>query len=106
MNTARPASLRPGLAALAVFALTARTFALDVAGITEPTGDATLTTPVAGIVSKIQFREGDSVPEGAVVVQLDSTIARVELDPEVAAKGVIFTDLATAAREHRALFEK
>ena len=54
--------------------------------------------------------DGDAVSAGArnagVVVQVDSTIARVELDPEVAAKGVIFTDLATAAREHRALFEK
>lgn len=79
MNTAFPALRPAGLASLAVLAAAARALALDVAGITEPTGDATLTTPVAGIVAKIQFREGDSVPEGAVVVQLDSRLEELEV---------------------------
>ena len=63
----------------------------------------------SGAAAHALVGDGDAVSAGArnagVVVQVDSTIARVELDPEVAAKGVIFTDLATAASEHRALFE-
>lgn len=60
------ATISPGLAA-------------DVAGITEPFGDATLTTPVAGVISKIHFREGDSVSTGAVLIQLDSRLEELEV---------------------------
>ena len=41
-----------------------------------------------------------------IVVQRDATIAHVELDPEFAAKGVIFADLDTAVREHPELVRR
>ncbi|MCC6775828.1 MAG: Fe-S cluster assembly protein SufD [Hyphomicrobiales bacterium] len=43
---------------------------------------------------------------GGRVVQRDSTVVDVELDPEIAAKGVIFTDLETAFREHDSLMRE
>src|SRR5215217_7151780 len=39
-------------------------------------------------------------PNAGVVVQRDAATILTTLDPDVAAKGVIFTDLATAYREH------
>lgn len=56
-----------------------RLMALDVPGITEPSSDATLTSPVAGVISKIFFREGDSVAKGDVVVQLDNRLEELEV---------------------------
>src|SRR5918998_707280 len=45
-------------------------------------------------------------PNAGVVVQRDASTILATLDPEVAAKGVIFTDLATAYREHPELVER
>ena len=45
-------------------------------------------------------------PNAGVVVQRDASTILTTLDPEVAAKGVIFTDLATAVREHPDLVER
>ena len=45
-------------------------------------------------------------PNAGVIVQRDAATILTTLDPEVAAKGVIFTDLATAFREHPELVER
>jgi Fe-S cluster assembly protein SufD len=45
-------------------------------------------------------------PNAGVVVQRDAVTILSTLDPEVAAQGVIFTDLPTAAREHPELVER
>src|SRR5215204_3592818 len=45
-------------------------------------------------------------PNAGVIVQRDASTILTTLDPEVAAKGVIFTDLATAYREHPELVER
>jgi Fe-S cluster assembly protein SufD len=42
-------------------------------------------------------------PTGGLLVQRDGTSVRAELDPALAARGVIFTDMHTALREHGAL---
>jgi Fe-S cluster assembly protein SufD len=41
-----------------------------------------------------------------ILVQKDAATAWAELNPDLAAKGVIYCDLDTAAREHRELFEQ
>ena len=45
-------------------------------------------------------------PNAGVIVQRDASTILTTLDPEVAAKGVIFSDLATAYREHPELVER
>jgi Fe-S cluster assembly protein SufD len=44
--------------------------------------------------------------QGGLVAHLDSSVAARELAPELAAQGVVFTDLVTAVREYPALVEK
>jgi RND family efflux transporter MFP subunit len=51
----------------------------EIAGVTEPFLDATLTTPVAGILAKHFFHEGDFVTEGQVIVQLDNRLEELEV---------------------------
>lgn len=67
------------LSLVLAFSAGVRLVAAEVPGITEPSSDATLTTPVAGVISKILFREGDSVAMGAVVVQLDNRLEELEV---------------------------
>jgi Fe-S cluster assembly protein SufD len=45
-------------------------------------------------------------PNAGVIVQRDASTILATLDPEVAAKGVIFTDLATAVRDYPELVER
>ncbi len=45
-------------------------------------------------------------PRAGRIVQLDSAIAHVELDPALAERGVILCPLEEAAREHTELFER
>jgi Fe-S cluster assembly scaffold protein SufB len=45
-------------------------------------------------------------PRAGRIVQLDSSIVRVELDPALAERGVILCPLEDAAREHEELFER
>src|ERR687893_2284764 len=45
-------------------------------------------------------------PNAGVIVQRDAATILTTLDPDVASKGVIFTDLATAYREHPELAER
>lgn len=63
------------------FALAAgvATHAADIQGITEPFLDATLSAPVAGIVGKQAFKEGDFVEAGQVIVELDKKIEELEV---------------------------
>jgi Fe-S cluster assembly scaffold protein SufB len=45
-------------------------------------------------------------PRAGRIVQLDSSIVHVELDPQLAERGVILCPLEQAAREHTELFER
>ena len=45
-------------------------------------------------------------PRAGRIVQLDSSVVQVELDPSLAERGVIFCSLEQAADEHRELFEQ
>ena len=56
--------------------------------------------------SRTRPRRSRSDRTPGVVVQRDAATILTTLDPEVAAKGVIFTDLATATREHPELVER
>ena len=52
---------------------------------------------------------GDAIPErprAGRIVQLDSSIVHIELDPELAERGVILCSLEQAASEHTELFEQ
>lgn len=49
-----------------------------ITGITEPILDVTLSSPVAGIVGKRAFKEGDFVKEGQVIVELDKRLEELE----------------------------
>ena len=49
-----------------------------ITGITEPILNVTLSSPVAGIVGKRLFKEGDFVKEGQVVVELDKRLEELE----------------------------
>ena len=55
----------------------------------------------SAVLQSVGSLDGDNLGgvadrNAGIVVQRDATIAHVELDPEVAAEGVIFTDLGTA----------
>src|SRR3712207_612920 len=59
----------------------------------------------------VELLEGeDAVSAGdrnaGVVVQQDAMVVRAELDDDIAAQGVIFTDLDTAVREHAELVQR
>src|ERR1041384_4125957 len=47
-------------------------------GITEPILDATLSSPVAGIVAKHNFKEGEFVKQGQAIVELDKRQEELE----------------------------
>lgn len=48
------------------------------AGITEPMQDVTLTSSVAGIISKVCIKEGETVNEGEVILELDKRLEELE----------------------------
>lgn len=52
-----------------------------------------------------QAMEEDRASAGRLA-QVDADVVHVELDPELAAKGVILCDLGTAAREHEEIVER
>jgi len=89
--------------------------ARTVSGITEPVHDSLLSATAAGNVKKIQFKEGDKVEEGAVILELDKTLeelevarrrsvfeSRVELDAAEQRANVLRTDYESTKR----LFER
>lgn len=49
-------------------------------GITEPILDVTLSAPVPGIVTTRKFKEGDSIKEGDILLELDKQIEVLEAD--------------------------
>jgi len=51
---------------------------LPAPGITEAVYDATLSLPVAGIVSQRPFREGQFVEAGQILIELDSQLETLE----------------------------
>lgn len=51
----------------------------ETQGITEAYFDATLSAPVAGILGKHFFKEGDSVEAGQVIVELDKRMEELEV---------------------------
>jgi Fe-S cluster assembly scaffold protein SufB len=48
----------------------------------------------------------DGAPSAGVLVQRDASVVHVELNPELAVRGVILCSLEDAAREHTELFER
>ncbi len=55
------------------------TVEVESQGITEAYFDATLSAPVAGILGKHFFKEGDSVEAGQVIVELDKRMEELEV---------------------------
>ncbi len=71
--------------------------------------DAAGVEPLAALVAAGVENADDQIalgPNAGVVVQRDASTILATLDPAVAAKGVIYTDLATAMREHADLVER
>ncbi len=59
-----------------------------------------------GVPAEVQVALGDVGERAALAVLVDGQLVHASLDPAVAARGVVFTDLATAAREHEDLVRK
>ena len=53
---------------------------MHATGIVKPFIDVTLSAPVPGIVTRRNFQEGAYVKEGAVLLELDSTLERLETE--------------------------
>ncbi len=70
-----------------------------VPGITEPVHDSLLSAAAAGMVQKIHFKEGDVVSQGAVILQLDSTLEELEVERR---RSVYESRVELDAAEHRA----
>ncbi len=73
-----------------------------VNGITESINDVTLSTPLAGIVGKRPFNEGDRVRPGQAAVELDKRLEELEVDRRKFAMDLKKNDLDST----RALFDK
>src|SRR4051812_31378397 len=59
-----------------------RTLAQEVAwasGITEAVNDVTLSSPLAGIIAKRKFEEGQFVKAGESIIELDSRLEQLEM---------------------------
>jgi len=70
-----------------------------VPGITEPVHDSLLSASVAGTVQKINFKEGDTVQAGTVILELDKALEELE----VARRRSVYESRAELeAAEHRA----
>ena len=67
-------------ALLAAAALPARAEILKVSGITAPFMDVSLGLAEAGIIHEQFFKEGDSVQKGAVLLDLDNRLEKLEVD--------------------------
>jgi len=68
------------LALILLFALPAHAAdPLTVNGITEPFLDVTLSVSVAGIISTEYFKEGETVKQGDVILELDKKLEELEV---------------------------
>ena len=52
---------------------------IGVPGITEPIHDVLLSLPAMGIIAKIFYTEGDYVKKGAVILNLDNQLEKLEV---------------------------
>src|SRR4051812_40019253 len=71
-------------------------------GITEPILDATLGTPVSGIVAVRKAAEGDFVKKNDVLVELDKALEELE----VVRREVVLEPLRTDYEASKYLFEQ
>lgn len=52
---------------------------MSVSGLTEPVKDVTLSSEMAGRIAKIFFKEGDSLSEGIVILELNKKFEELEV---------------------------
>jgi RND family efflux transporter MFP subunit len=76
--------------------------ATSFAGITEPILNATMSSPVPGIVGARPVKEGDFIKQGSVVIELDKKLEELEVDRRKAALDPLKADLEAT----QALFKK
>lgn len=70
-------------------------------GLSAPFHDASLSSPVVGIIGSYRYKEGDTVPEGATILELRSEIERIEVT-----RRKVLLDAATADLERTELLFK
>jgi RND family efflux transporter MFP subunit len=75
-----PIAVAVSLLVILARALSVQGAEAQAVGIVEPFIDVTLSTPVAGIVTSRKFEEGAIVPAGAVLLELDNNLERLEVD--------------------------
>lgn len=78
MNPLRRQRMSLCLALLLAAPLAAAT-PYSVRALTEPVGDVVLSARVAGQVAKIHYQEGDFVPEGGVILELEQRTELLEV---------------------------
>jgi RND family efflux transporter MFP subunit len=71
-------------------------------GITEPINDVTLSAPLAGVIGARLAKEGDTVKQGAPIIELDKKLEELELERRKLVMNQRKTDLDATL----ALFEK
>lgn len=54
--------------------------AITASGITEPVADATLSSPMAGLVGAWKFKEGDRVKADQAIIELDKRLDELEVE--------------------------
>lgn len=86
-----------GLAALSVHGEK-----ISSAGITEPILDATLSSPVAGIIATQQVKEGAFIKSGQTIVELDKRLEELE----ARRRGIILPPMKTDLEGTRFLFQQ
>ena len=71
-------------------------------GITEPILDATLGSPVAGIIATQKFKEGDFVKEGQTIIELDKR----QEELEAKRRGIVLPPMKADFDGAKVLFQK
>jgi len=74
---------------------------LHAGGITEPVLDVTISAPVPGIITTQQFKEGDFVTAGAIILELDKRLEELE----VARRKLVLENRKTDWQATQALFK-
>jgi multidrug efflux system membrane fusion protein len=74
-------------------------FEVTAPGTVEPLRAAAVTAQVSGMVTRVRFREGEEVQEGAVLVEIDSRPYRNALDQAEAALARDLIQLENARRQ-------
>jgi len=79
----------------------------EASGVAEPYQESTLSTKLMGTVVSVAVREGDRVPAGAVVAEIDSrelNARATQVEAAVAEAEAMHRDALTNAQRMRALF--